>query len=97
MLGLSVFRYYDVDNAESVTYTGRDTIKYTQIMGDKIYNDIMNTSDVDYIKIETNNGEPLSVKPTKSIPVIRENVKQNVHAANIREGDQLCINELFNG
>ena len=33
MLGLPVFRFYDLDNANSVTYTGQSLIKFTK----KIY------------------------------------------------------------
>jgi DNA polymerase elongation subunit (family B) len=37
VLGLPVFRFYDIDNAEAVTLTGQSTIKYTQLMGDTYY------------------------------------------------------------
>ena len=37
VLGLPVFRFYDIDNAEAVTATGVSTIKYTSKMGDYYY------------------------------------------------------------
>lgn len=37
VLGLPVFRFYDLDNAEAVTATGVSTIKYTSKMGDHYY------------------------------------------------------------
>lgn len=37
VLGLPVFRFYDIDNAEGVTATGVSTIKFTSRMGDHYY------------------------------------------------------------
>lgn len=37
VLGLPVFRFYDIDNAEATTATGVSTIKFTQKMGDHYY------------------------------------------------------------
>jgi len=37
VLGLPVFRFYDIDNAEATTATGVSTIKYTQKVGDQFY------------------------------------------------------------
>ena len=38
VLGLSVFRFYDVDNAEAVTYTGQSLIKFTKKIANSFYN-----------------------------------------------------------
>ena len=38
VLGLPVFRFYDVDNAEATTVTGQELIKYTQKMTNFFYN-----------------------------------------------------------
>ncbi len=38
VLGLPVFRFYDVDNAEATTVTGQELIKYTQRMTNFFYN-----------------------------------------------------------
>ena len=39
VLGLPVFRFYDVDNAEATTTTGQDLIKFTERIANKYYND----------------------------------------------------------
>lgn len=45
VLGLPVFRFYDIDNAEAVTKTGVSTIKYTSKMGDHYYEKHGNSND----------------------------------------------------
>ena len=39
VLGLPVFRFYDVDNAEATTTTGVELIKFTEKIANKYYND----------------------------------------------------------
>lgn len=48
VLGLASFRFYDLDNAESVTVTGQEIIKFVQLMGNHYYNKTLDTKDVDY-------------------------------------------------
>jgi DNA polymerase elongation subunit (family B) len=38
VLGLPVFRFYDIDNAEAVTYTGQSLIKFTKKIVNNYYN-----------------------------------------------------------
>ena len=38
VLGLPVFRFYDLDNAEAVTYTGQSLIKFTKKIANYFYN-----------------------------------------------------------
>ena len=38
VLGLPVFRFYDLDNAEAVTYTGQALIKFTKKISNSFYN-----------------------------------------------------------
>jgi DNA polymerase elongation subunit (family B) len=38
VLGLPVFRFYDVDNAEAVTVTGQELIKFTETIANHYYN-----------------------------------------------------------
>ena len=53
VLGLPVFRFYDVDNAEAVTYTGQTLIKFTKKAVNAYYNKELNDT-VDYcIYIDT--------------------------------------------
>jgi len=53
VLGLSSFRFYDVDNAQAVTDTGRSLIQFTQKMGDKYYNQILGTDASHCIYMDT--------------------------------------------
>ena len=39
VLGLPVFRFYDVDNAEATTLTGQELIKFTEKITNRYYND----------------------------------------------------------
>ena len=39
VLGLPVFRFYDIDNAEATTITGQELIKFTERIANKYYND----------------------------------------------------------
>jgi len=53
VLGLPVFRFYDLDNAEAVTTTGQELIKYTKVIGNHFYNNELG-DDKDYcIYIDT--------------------------------------------
>ena len=47
VLGLPVFRFYDIDNAEATTTTGQDLIKFTEKITNKYYNNKLGT-DEDY-------------------------------------------------
>ena len=38
VLGLPVFRFYDIDNAEATTLTGQELIKFTERIANKYYN-----------------------------------------------------------
>jgi DNA polymerase elongation subunit (family B) len=49
VLGLPIFRFYDLDNAESVTLTGQSIIKTTERFVNQIYNGLMETEGVDYV------------------------------------------------
>tara|TARA_Y100001937_G_scaffold27308_1_gene39183 strand:- start:3156 stop:5681 length:2526 start_codon:yes stop_codon:yes gene_type:complete len=54
VLGLSVFRFYDLDNAEATTLTGQHFIKFSQQMSNLYYNKKLGTNDEDYcIYIDT--------------------------------------------
>ena len=47
VLGLTVFRFYDIDNAEGTTTTGQELIKFTEKIANSYYNKILKT-DKDY-------------------------------------------------
>ena len=53
VLGLPVFRFYDLDNAEATTLTGQELIKFTKKIGNHFYNKELE-DDTDYcIYIDT--------------------------------------------
>ena len=47
VLGLPVFRFYDIDNAEATTTTGQDLIKFTERIANRYYNNKLG-DDKDY-------------------------------------------------
>ena len=53
VLGLPVFRFYDLDNAEATTLTGQELIKFTKKIGNFFYNKELGTSKDYCIYIDT--------------------------------------------
>ena len=53
VLGLPVFRFYDVDNAEAVTYTGQSLIKFTKKIANNYYNKELGDNENYCIYIDT--------------------------------------------
>ena len=53
VLGLPVFRFYDLDNAEAVTYTGQSLIKFTKKISNSYYNKELNDKENHCIYIDT--------------------------------------------
>ena len=53
VLGLPVFRFYDLDNAEATTLTGQELIKFTKKIGNFFYNNELGTDDDYCIYIDT--------------------------------------------
>ena len=53
VLGLPVFRFYDLDNAEATTTTGQDFIKFSKKMANYYYNKELGTTDDHCIYIDT--------------------------------------------
>ena len=53
VLGLPVFRFYDVDNAEAVTYTGQSLIKFTKKIVNNYYNKELGDTENHCIYIDT--------------------------------------------
>lgn len=48
VLALKSFRFYDIQNAECITLTGQQLIKYTVDMGDYYYNNVCRTTGKEY-------------------------------------------------
>ena len=53
VLGLPVFRFYDVDNAEATTLTGQSLIKFTKTIANNFYNKQLNDKEDYCIYIDT--------------------------------------------
>jgi len=53
VLGLPVFRFYDLDNAEATTLTGQELIKFTKRIGNYFYNNELGDSKDYCIYIDT--------------------------------------------
>jgi len=50
VLGLPVFRFYDIDNAEAVTVTGQELIKFTETIANHYYNkELASSNDEDHV------------------------------------------------
>jgi DNA polymerase elongation subunit (family B) len=49
VLGLPVFRFYDVDNAEATTITGQELIKFTETIANHYYNKELKSDDKDHV------------------------------------------------
>ena len=48
-LGLPVFRFYDIDNAEAVTVSGQELIKFTEKIANYYYNTELGGGDIDHV------------------------------------------------
>lgn len=70
VLGLPVFRFYDVDNAAAVTITGQDVIKSTAKVVDKHYEKLMGTPGdyVTYIDTDSIYASATPIMPTDADP-----------------------------
>lgn len=70
VLGLSAFRFYDIDNAEATTSTGRTLTKFSEEKGNEYYNKVLNNSytTIDY----TLYGDTDSIYMS-AIPIIENN------------------------
>ena len=62
VLGLPVFRFYDLDNAEAVTITGQSVIQYSEKMANYYYNKELGT-DKDYVIYVDTDSNYLSALP----------------------------------
>jgi DNA polymerase elongation subunit (family B) len=85
VLGLPVFRFYDLDNASAVTLTGQSTIKFTAEMGDHYYGKRAGPN------ITFEDGSESKLNANETYTVIRDGEKKKVKGKNIEEGDELVI------
>ncbi len=66
VLGLPIFRFYDRDNAEAITLTGQQLIKFSQKMTNYIYNKELNNKN-DYVLYTDTDSLFVS-----AVPIIKE-------------------------
>jgi len=78
VLGLPVFRFYDLDNAEATTTTGVELIKYTKLMANHYYNSTLGDKDNYCIYIDTDSvfysAIPIIKKKYPHVDIKDENV-----------------------
>ena len=98
VLGLPVFRFYDLDNAEATTRTGQSLIKFTRKLGNHFYNKELGT-DKDYcIYIDTDSvfysAVPLVKKryPNKELSDVMMTQRINEIATEV----QVFLNNSYN-
>lgn len=85
-LGLSVFRFYDVENAEAVTISGQTLIKFSEKSANYFYNRELNEG---IYEIELEDGTVLELKENDKVKVKRNNVELEVEAKNLKETDEI--------
>jgi DNA polymerase elongation subunit (family B) len=97
VLGLPVFRFYDIDNAEAVTTTGVNLIQYTEKMGNYYYNQMTGENDKDYcIYIDTDSVFfPAKPLVEKMYPDVNINDPEQVSDAILRVTSQ--VQDFLNG
>lgn len=88
VLGLPVFRFYDIDNALAVTATGQDVILNTAKMANLKYN---NELGAPKIQVELENGEIIQLTQYTSVSVNRNNEILDILAKDLLETDDLLI------
>ena len=98
VLGLPVFRFYDVDNAEAVTYTGQSLIKFTKKVTNNFYNKELNDTENYCIYIDTDSvfysAMPLVIKRFPNINIYNEEKMSNT-ILNIASEVQLYLNQSY--
>ena len=99
VLGLSVFRFYDVDNAEAVTTTGQSLIKFTKKITNSYYNKELNDNKDYCIYIDTDSvfysATPLVTKRFPELDI--KNIdKMSKAILQIADEVQLYLNNGYN-
>ena len=99
VLGLPVFRFYDLDNAEATTYTGQTLIKFTKKIGNAYYNKELNDQENHCIYIDTDSvfysATPLVKKRFPNMDINDED-KMSKAILEIADEVQSYLNESYN-
>ena len=100
VLGLPVFRFYDIDNAAAVTTTGVSLIQYSEKIANYYYNTTLETRDKDYVIYIDTDSLYLKAKPLieKLYPDIDANDESQISKSmlHIVETVQQYLNNSFN-
>ena len=99
VLGLPVFRFYDIDNAEATTLTGQELIKFSKKLVNLYYNKELGTTDENYvIYIDTDSifasATPLVKSRHKGIDTNAEAIMTQ-HIINIANEIQGFLNKSY--
>lgn len=87
VLGLPVFRFYDIDNAEATTTTGVDLIKFTEKIGNYFYNEQLG----DEYEIELEDGSIKKICGNTPVKVKRSGIIREVLGKELKNNDDfLC-------
>lgn len=84
VLGLPVFRFYDIDGAEAVTTTGVSLIQFAEKMANHYYN----TKIKNIIEIELEDNEIIKIPYNKEVEIVRNNKKIKILAKDIKKTDE---------
>ncbi len=99
VLGLTVFRFYDIDNAEGTTTTGQKLIQFTEKIANNYYNNILNTKDDYCIYTDTDSvfysALPL-IKNRFSNPKLDDDKFMTEQILEIADEVQTYINKSYN-
>lgn len=84
-LGLSVFRFYDLDNAEAVTTCGQELIKFTKKIGNHFYNKELGGE----LDVELEDGSVRKVYGNQKVKVKRDNTIMDILGKDLQETDDI--------
>lgn len=85
VLGLPVFRFYDLDNAGAVTTTGQELIKFTEKMGNHYYNEELGGE----YEIELEDGSIKKLYGNTQIKVKRGGIIQEILVKDLNKSDDI--------
>ena len=98
VLGLPSFRFYDLDNAEAVTYTGQSLIKFTKKISNNFYNKELGDDKDHCIYIDTDSvffsATPIVQKRFPNVNINDED-KMSKAILNIADEVQLYLNNSY--
>jgi len=86
VLGLPIFRFYDIDNAEAVTTTGQQIILYSQNRGNEYFNKLLSDN---IIEVELNDNTIIQYKSSDKIKIKRNGEVLQISASQLLETDEI--------